>query len=121
MPKKKAARNVPIKPWLSANQDCREGRFIQPGNSLFLSPVVHGLSAGARWLYLCMCMESGGGMNVIFPRSAAKKYGIPISSFERYAAELVEKGFVERVLPPGRERWVKAEYRFCLEWKGCAK
>lgn len=28
MPKKKAARNVPISPWLSANMDCKMGRMI---------------------------------------------------------------------------------------------
>lgn len=60
-------------------------------------------------------------MNVIFPRSAAKKYGIPTTTFERHVAELVEKGFIERVMPPGGERWVKAEYRFRLDWKGFAK
>lgn len=49
-----------IKPWLSARLDCKEGRFIQVGNSLLLSKEFQALTAGARFLYLCMTMESGG-------------------------------------------------------------
>ena len=117
MPRKKAARNVEIKPWLSGNLNNREGRFIQVGNSLLLSHSFQDLSAGARHLYLCLCMESGGNSHVTFPRNSAKKYGIPITSFDRYRAELVERGFIERVLTPDRERWAKAEFRFILNWK----
>lgn len=116
-----SALNAEIKPWFSANQNCREGRFNQVGNSFYLSQAVHNLSPGARWLYQCMGIESGGRRDFVFPHSAAKKYGIPKTTFDRHAAELVEKGFVERILPPGRERWVKAEYRFCLGWKECSK
>lgn len=117
MPRKKAARNVEIKPWLSGNSDNREGRFIQVGNSFLLNQSVQKLSAGARCLYLCMAMESGGGRDVTFPRKSAKKYGIAESSFDRYTKELCENGFLTRIISESRDRCVPAEYRFCMEWK----
>ena len=43
-----------IKPWLSARLDCKEGRFVQVGNSLLLSKEFQALTAGARFLYLCI-------------------------------------------------------------------
>ncbi len=53
MPRYKAAKNCEIKPWLSARSDCREGRFIQVGDSFLLSSaltadnlsMIYGLSA----------------------------------------------------------------------------
>lgn len=117
MPRKKAARNVEIKPWLSGNPDNREGRFIQAGNSFLLNRSVQKLNAGARWLYLCMAMESGGGRDVTFPRSSAKKYGIKDTSFDRYTKELCERGFLTRIIPESRDRCESAKYRFCLDWK----
>lgn len=117
MPRRKAAPNVKISRWLSANHDNREGRFIQVGNSFMLSPKVHELTHGAQWLYFCMLMESGGNQEVVFPRSAAKKYRIASTSFERNVHELETHGFVERVQPPGQERWVKSRFRFCIKWK----
>lgn len=121
MPRKKAARNVEIKPWLSGRPDNREGRFIQVGNSFLLDRSVQELSAGARFLYLCMAMESGGGRYVTFPRKSAKKYGIAETSFDRYTKELCESGFMERIMPESRDKWVPAEYRFCFTWKSGKK
>lgn len=117
MPRKKSAEHVKISPWLSARQNNREKRFIQVGNSFVLSPKVHELTLGARWLYFCLLMESGGNHEVVFPHAAAKKYGIASTSFERNVHELETHGFVERVQPPGQERWVKSRFRFCTRWK----
>ena len=35
--RRRAGGNNNINPWLSARMDCKEGRFIQVGNSLLLS------------------------------------------------------------------------------------
>lgn len=83
-----------IKPWLSARLDCKEGRFVQVGNSLLLSKKFQALTAGARFLYLCMTMESAGKREFIFPKSAAEKYGIARNSLTRQVAELQDKGFI---------------------------
>ena len=77
-----------IKPWLSARPDCKEGRFIQVGNSFLLSEKIQNLSAGARWTYLSMAMESGGNRQFHFPLSSAKKYGISKSALSRHIIEL---------------------------------
>lgn len=104
-----------IKPWLSARNDCKEGRFIQCGNSLLLSKQFHDLTAGARYLYLCMCMESGGKRDFIFPLLAAKKYGIPKNSLTRHIAELQSHNFIT-VQSMANLRQPN-EYSFCFEWK----
>ena len=49
-----------IVPWLSARPDNREKRFIQVGDSLLFSDAFQELRVGAKHLYLCMAMESGG-------------------------------------------------------------
>lgn len=117
MSKRKAAQNARIRPWLSARHDNQEGRFIQVGNSFMLSPKVHELTTGARWLFFSLAMEAAGRSEVVFPRSAAKKYGIASTSFERNVCELETHGFIERVQPPGQERWAKSRFRFCTGWK----
>lgn len=104
-----------ISPWLSARDDNREGRFIQVGNSLLLSKKFQLLGAGARFLYFCMAMESGGRREFLFPEAAAKKYGIPSSSFRRYLRELETKGFLtirsmKNLRQPNR-------YAFSYDWK----
>ena len=76
MPRKKAAYQADIRPWLSARNDCREGRFLQIGNSLLLSRAFQNLTANARILYLALAMEAGGKRDVIISRSHAQKYGI---------------------------------------------
>ena len=117
MPRRKAAPNCSIPFWMSAKPDCREGRFLQVGNSLLLSPEFRGLSMGARCLYLCAAMEAGGKRNFTFPQSAATKYGIPARSMRRYLQELVTAGFVD-VESSGRWRRESNRYLFSMSWRG---
>lgn len=116
MGRKKAAQHCDILPWLSAKADCREGRFCQVGNSLMFSPAFHELTAGARYLYLCMCMESGGRRDFRFPLTSAKKYGISSSSFRRQVDELVKAHFVQ-IVEKGRNTRTPNGYSFVFEWK----
>lgn len=102
-------------PWLSARPDCKEGRFVQVGNSLLLSSCFQELSAGARFLYLCMAMESGGKRDFTFPLSSAKKYGIAKNSFSRYIKELSDSGFIS-VHSMANLRQPN-EYSFSFVWK----
>ena len=104
-----------IKPWLSARTDCKEGRFIQCGNSLLLSKKFQALTAGAQMMYLCMTMESGGRKDFIFPQTAGKKYGIASASMRRYIKELQENGFVS-VQSMANLR-LPNEYSFSTAWK----
>ena len=67
MGRRKTAGRCNIRPWLSAKADCKEGRFIQIGNSLLLSEQFGKLKAGARDLYFRMAMESGGEREFTFP------------------------------------------------------
>lgn len=95
----KAAVHCNIRPWLSAKADCKEGRFIQIGNSLLLSEQMGKLKPGARYLYLCMTMEAGGKREFTFPASSAEKYHIPPSSFDRFKAELIDAGLKTHWFP----------------------
>lgn len=104
-----------IRPWLSARADCKEGRFIQCGNSLLLSKDFQNLTAGAQMMYLCMAMESAGRKDFIFPQTAAKKYGFPPASMRRYIEELKKKGFIT-VQSMANLRQPN-EYSFSLAWK----
>lgn len=115
MGKSRAAKNCTILPWLSAKNDCRDGRFLQIGNSLLLSKEFQKLLPGSRMLYECMAMESGGKRNFVFPLKAAKKYGFSESSFRRYLNELIDSGFIDC-----QSNWNLREpndYRFSLRWK----
>lgn len=121
MPSRKAAKNCAILPWLSASVDCKEGRFTQVGNSFLLAfggkhPID--LSPGARWMYLCMAMESGGKRELIFTHGAGRKYGIKGTSYDRYAKELESKGFIERIEDNNLAQYAPARWRFSFEWKG---
>lgn len=116
MARRKAAQRCEIRPCLSAKSDCREGRFIQVGNSLLLSPAFHGLSSGAKHLYLCCSMESGGRNRFTFTRGAAKKYGIATTSFVRYAQQLQDAGFIRRV--ESDYQFEAARFEFSSAWKG---
>ena len=116
MPRRKAAPNCSVQFWLSAKPDCREGRFIQVGNSLLLSPEFQRLSAGARCLYLCCAMESGGRRDFVLPQSAGKKYGFCPSSLRRYLKELVTAGFIN-VEICGRWTRENNRYVFSLSWR----
>lgn len=115
MARRKAAQNCSLFPWLSAKPNCKEGRFIQVGNSLLLSKEFQKLSAGARWLYLCMTMESGGRRDFLFPLASAKKYGIPDASFRRYINELVNASLISKQSMANLRQ--PNEYSFSFEWK----
>lgn len=122
MGRRKAARNANISPWLSANADCKEGRFIQVGNSFLLKfgkkPLIQ-LSTGARWLYLCMSMESAGHRDVTFTHGTAqKKYGIAGSSYDRYIKELIKYGLIELIADENLAQYAPNRFRFSFEWKG---
>lgn len=116
MPRRKAAPNCSIQFWLSAKPDCKEGRFVQVGNSLLLSPDFQGLSMGARCLYLCAAMEAGGRRNFTFPQTAAKKYGISPRSMRRYIKELVDAGFID-METSGRWTRESNHYLFSMRWR----
>jgi hypothetical protein len=105
-----------IKPWLSARKDCKEGRFIQVGNSLLLSPKLHKLTVGARYAYLCMTIESGGKREFSFTKSVARKYDIGAASHSRHVKELLEAGFIECITPGGL-LGLKNVYKFLFSWK----
>lgn len=113
MPKKKTGGEM--RPWLTENIDCKEKRFIQVGNRLLLSKRFQNLSPGARALYLCMAMESGGRKGFTFPLSVALKFGFKKNSFWRYKNELDEKHFIKYCSNKNRRK--PNEYEFCLEWK----
>lgn len=118
MGRRKLAKNVEIRPWLSRKVDCKERRFIQVDNSLVLAKELHEISAGARWLYLCLAMESGENRDFIFTHGAAKKYGVRTSSFDRQVKELKEHGFIELVEDENMSQFAPNKYRFSFAWKG---
>lgn len=116
MGKHKAAVNVEIKPWLSAKYDCKEGRFIQIGNSLLLSKNFQALSIYARHMVLCMAMESGGRRQFIFPKSAGAKYGISYHTYRNCLAELKEALFI-RCIEDNHTLRKPNVYEFISDWK----
>lgn len=117
MGRPKTAVNCRILPWLTGRSDCKEKRFLQVGNTLLLSETIKNLGIGARYLYLCMGMEAGGHREFVFPVSAAKKYGIPKNSFDRYKSELISAGLIQLV----SSGWTTREkniYAFQIGWQG---
>lgn len=112
----KIAQNVAISPWLSAKKDCREGRFLQVGNSLLLSEEFQTLKDSAKFLYFCMALECGGRPEFEFPLSTAKKYGIPGTTFRRVIQDLINGHFIE-VISSGKTTREPNDYRFISEWK----
>lgn len=116
MGRHKAAQNCNILPWVSGKADCKEGRFIQIGNSLLLSKEYQALSPGAGRLYLCMAMESGGHRRFEFPEETIKKYGIAPRSARRYIEELIEHRFII-CISSGKNTRTNNEYEFFLDWK----
>ena len=118
MPKHRAAKNVPLKAWLSANADCRDGRFIQIGNSLLLSKSFQSLTASSQLAYLALCMEAGGRSTVKLSHSGAKKYGLSSTTFDRCMKQLREKGFVDMLEDDNRAQFATNVYRFSSRWKG---
>lgn len=115
MGRKKSASNAEIKFWLSANANNKEGRFVQAGNSFFLSDEVQKLSAGARWTYMCMSIECGGRRIFEFPLAAAKKYGISKASLIRHVGELETAGFIKA--QRAKHMGAKNLYEFDTRWK----
>ena len=121
---KRAAQNAAILPWMSAKGDCKEGRFLQVGNSLLLSHrdsdgsdtnAFTQLSVGERYLYLCLAMESGGRREFKFPLKSAKKYGLSNATFRRHLEVLIDKGFIERTSMKNLRQPNK--YSFTTSWK----
>lgn len=123
--KYKTAKKCKIDPWLSARLDCSEGRFIQVGNSLFLSRkdeetgaeknVFLQLNSGARFLYLCMTLEAGGRRDFVFPLKASKKYGLSETTFRRGVSALIEKGLITK--KSGKTVRLPNLYQFSFNWK----
>lgn len=89
---------------------------MQLGNSLLFSKTFRSLSSGAKHLYICMSMESGGRGEFAFPKAASEKYGLAYTSFVRYKQELEKLGFIECVEHNGNLRKAN-KYRFCYSWK----
>ena len=117
MARKKTAKNVLISPWLSGRLDCKEGRFIQVGNSLLLSEAFQKLTASARLTYFALALEGGGKKTVTFSHGAAKKYGITPSTYDRTVKQLRDAGFIEVIGDPNLNQFKANEYRFCSRWK----
>ena len=116
MPRKKAISE--LKPWLSANPDNKEKRFIQKGNSFLFNSAVQDLTGNAYKLYDCLCMESAGKREFTFTLQTAKKYGRKHNgSLRRYIQELEDKGFIETV-ENNRSIRKPNVYRFSYAWKG---
>lgn len=115
MARHKAAVNCQILPWLSKNADCKEGRFLQIGNSICLSKEFQSLSSGAQITYIFMALEAGTSRKFIFTHTTAKKYGIASRSFDRYMKELVENRFI--TLSSGKNTRTPNEFEFSFAWK----
>ena len=112
----KGSKKYRLQPWLSAKVNCDDGRFLQVGNSLLLSPRFHELTQGAQMTYLCMALESGGRREFVFPQAAAKKYNISPASLRRHVKELERQGFlIVRSMASLRR---PNQYQFSLIWKG---
>lgn len=115
MSRRKAAENCQILPWLSGNQNNREKRFLQIGNTLLFDEKYKTLRPAARQLYVCMAMEACGKSQFEFPHRAAKKYGFSGTSFDNYARELQQAGFIEKIKQ--EEQFAVARYQFTFAWK----
>ena len=124
MPRRKAAQNCQILPWLSRKADNSEGRFLQIGNSLFLSSKnEYGieqnrflmLSNGSKFVYMAMALESGGKREFEFTRTSALKYGIANSSLRVAVSELIQTGMIKR--QSGKNTRTANRYEFCFDWK----
>lgn len=115
MSRPKSARNCELRPWFKG-KSAKEGRFLQIGNSWFLSERVKGLHPSALKLFLCMGLEAGGYRDVIFPESAAKKYGFSPSTFRRGLKELEGAKFIERLEDENRSQYAANKFRFLIPW-----
>ena len=116
MPNKRGARNCTISSWLSANLDCKDGRFIQVGNSLLLSKKFQALRSSTQMLYLCMAMESGGKREFKFSKGTMTKYGLNRSTAVKGIEALIEAGFIKKD-SSGKNTREPNKYEFINEWK----
>ena len=118
MARHKAAKNVALLPWLSGNQDCRDGRFIQVGNSLLLSDTFKKLKGNEYKTYFSLCMEAGGKPTVTLSRSRAEKmYGIDDATFVRSIEALKKKGLISCEFDDNPYKYKANVYRFTTSWK----
>ena len=116
MPKRKSAKGYSVKPWLSANLDSKERRYIQIGNSILLSKQFQALRPTAQILYFCMALESGLHRDFIFPQKTMTKYGLNRSTAVKGIEELIETGFIRKVYS-GKATREPSKYEFINEWK----
>ena len=65
-----------------------------------------------------MTIEAGGKREFIFTHSAAKKYGVSPSSYDRFLKELKDGGFVEKIEHEDLAQYAPGKYRFSYRWKG---
>jgi len=114
--KPKTAIQAEMQPWLSANPQFREKRFIQVGTSLFHSKRFQQLSIGARYMLFCMAMDAGKSLIFEFPKSSGRRYGFAYSSYTRYLKEMIQKKFLV-VKQSGRSNFHKNVYSFSTDWK----
>lgn len=114
MSKSKKDRQFPF--WASAKDDCREQRFAQIGNSLFYDPRFQSLSVGARHLYFCCILESGGKKEFQFPAVKIKALGLKERSTRSHFDELIAHGFIEKK-SSGQNTRTPNDYLFSQEWR----
>ncbi len=110
------ARSKQLPLWASAAPDGTEKAYIQLGLSLLTDKRYQALNGGAKHVYACMLSEARGSREFIFPKSAAKRYGISPSSLGRHVKELQAAGFIE-LASSGKVTREPNNYRFSLAWK----
>lgn len=106
-----------IKPWLSSDKSCVEGRFIQVGNSWMMSKPLQVLTANARLLMLYMAMESGPSRRFAFTHSTAEKYGLSASTFDDAKKQLLQIGYIRIVNNEDYNQYKPNEFEFMSGWK----
>lgn len=111
----RSGKKQPLLLWCSAQSDGRDKRFIQIGNSLFLSKEFQALSCGARYLYFCMIDEAGGKKIFELPKKEFTKYGLSATSTRRNIKELVGAGFIK--YQSGLTTRENNIYEFTTDWK----
>ena len=115
--KRRPAKHCSMLPWLTARQDGKDGRFLQVGNSFWLSRQVLSLSYATRWMYLLMCLDAGGKAEVTFTHGRAEKLGISSSSYDRAIQQLIRHGFISRADPDNLAQFAPNRFRFVNDWK----
>ena len=108
-------KRKPLSPWATAKPDGMEKRFVQIGDSLAYHPAWLDLSAGAKVLYLYMCMESGGKNEFKIPQKVYSRF-TDRRAFHRAKNELICAGFIE-IVHNGANTRTENIYRFCFDWK----